>query len=261
MACTECTLGFLGNPVNLSIVIISLIISVTSLVIAIKKSISLKKKLFYIYSHIFFLVLPVIYYLFFRGCQSFFSGCDKAKTIAIMLVVALGIAIILGMILAPLIFVRKYSKKSILVRNGFIDKINSYASKLIGIKKPKIYLLNAADPIAFSLSTFKPKIFLSIGMLELLNKKEIESVILHEMAHIKNNSSLLKFSTFFIKISPLAMFTSFNHDLNKEEINADNLAIKLQGTNKFILSTKKKINGYKKTKRKLYLNFLSLIKF
>ena len=90
--------------------------------------------------------------------------------------------------------------------------------------------------------------FLSLGNHPIpnhfLSKKELESVILHEIYHVKNSSSLFKFSTFFIRLSPLATFTSFIEDLNKEEKDADNFAIKFQNTSKYLNSSKLKIHKY-----------------
>lgn len=206
------------------------------------KKFSIKTKQFLVYSHVFFLVLPFLFYLFFNGCQSFFSGCNKLQSVLIMLILSGLISVIIGMIVAPLLFLRQFRKKSVDKNNKLISKFVSKVSKNLRIKKPHVYIVNDGKPFAFSY--IKSSIFISLGLIELLSRKELESVILHEIYHVKNSSSLFKFSTFFIRLSPLATFTSFIEDLNKEEKDADNFAIKFQNTSKYLNGSKLKIHKY-----------------
>jgi len=90
-------------------------------------------------------------------------------------------------------------------QNKFLKKWTTY----LGISQPSLYSLNEATPIAYSITNIKPAIFLSVGICELLNKKEMQAVLLHELYHIKNKSSIWKFSLNQIKMfSPLSSFSS-----------------------------------------------------
>ena len=103
--------------------------------------------------------------------------------------------------------------------------------------------MDKAKPIACSFKSFRSAIFVSVGMLDILSKKEIQAVLLHELAHIKQRSSVLKFSSFLMNVlSPLSLLARFHHDTSKEEREADKFAIRVQRTSKYINSAKKKIS-------------------
>ena len=75
----------------------------------------------------------------------------------------------------------------------------------------------------------------------------MQAVLLHELYHIKNKSSIWKFSLNQIKrFSPLSYFSSIRKSINNEERDADLFAIKVQGTKRFLQSAKKKINQFDK---------------
>jgi heat shock protein HtpX len=62
-----------------------------------------------------------------------------------------------------------------------------------GLPKPKVYVINDPSPNAFATGR-DPKhsaIAVTTGLLELLEKRELEGVIAHEMAHIGNRDILV----------------------------------------------------------------------
>lgn len=64
---------------------------------------------------------------------------------------------------------------------------------IAGIPEPKIYIIPDQSPNAFATGR-DPKhasIAVSAGLLEILDKKELEGVIAHELSHIGNRDSLL----------------------------------------------------------------------
>ncbi|PIN81881.1 hypothetical protein COV11_00815, partial [Candidatus Woesearchaeota archaeon CG10_big_fil_rev_8_21_14_0_10_30_7] len=140
------------------------------------------------------------------------------------------------------------SGKNKLIDEGIIKEFVKKHSKKLNVKEPKIYSLNDANPMAYSITNLNPSIFISAGLSELLSKKEMESVLLHELYHHKNKVYFWKFSINLLRIfSPLATFISTSEPMKQEEKEADNYAINLQKTNKYLLSAKKKINKLKKT--------------
>ena len=84
-------------------------------------------------------------------------------------------------------------------------------------------------------------IFVSKKLLSILNRKELEAVLLHELAHISSKSSVFKVSAFLMNFSPLSIFNSFGGDLTLEEKKADEFVIKMQKTNRHLLSAKRKM--------------------
>ncbi|GAF69384.1 unnamed protein product, partial [marine sediment metagenome] len=71
-------------------------------------------------------------------------------------------------------------------------------SKKANIKVNKVFIFRKAVPNAFSLDLFplpflrRPYIVLNTNVLEILSDNEIEAVISHELAHIKNGDSLFR---------------------------------------------------------------------
>lgn len=66
-------------------------------------------------------------------------------------------------------------------------------SKIAGISKPKIFISpdKSANAFATGRNPENAKICLNRGILDLLNKAELEGVIAHELAHIKNRDILV----------------------------------------------------------------------
>jgi len=62
-------------------------------------------------------------------------------------------------------------------------------AKESGIPKPKLYIVNSSIPNAFAFGRGKNDagVALHTGLLQRLNKKEVEAVIAHEIGHIKHN--------------------------------------------------------------------------
>ncbi|MBI2135881.1 M48 family metalloprotease [Candidatus Woesearchaeota archaeon] len=251
-ACTSCMATFIENPKNLTIIISSFLIALVLFIVLVRKALSTKQKLAVIYAHIFFLVFPVIYYFFFRGCQSFFSQCEKTKAVFIMLLLTALLASVLVSVIAPFLFLNRYTRKSSVATlenaGAIVNFVRKYSNKL-AIKTPKIYVLDSQKPEAFSFNLFKGKIFISLGMIELLSKKELHAVLLHELGHIKNNSSVLKFSfMLFKRLSPLAMFgsTRIANQLDEHECNADSVVLEYQKKAKHLVNAKMKVEEFGK---------------
>lgn len=234
---THCLPAFLMDPFKLSITITSFLIALVCFIIIKKANLNVIKRTLLIYAHLFALIFPVGFFVFSMTCQMTFS-CHTLHAIIYAIPLTILISGLLGLFIAPYLY--RYSNKSIEVRNNFIHDFVKKYSKRLGIKTPKIYFFNSSRPLAFSFSSFAKFIFLSIGLTELFNKKEIEAVLLHELDHIKNKSSIFKFSTLIIKMSPFSILSSFNSDLDKEEKKADNYVIKIQKTNKHLNSAKDK---------------------
>ncbi|MDO8660343.1 MAG: M48 family metalloprotease [Candidatus Woesearchaeota archaeon] len=102
-----------------------------------------------------------------------------------------------------------------------------------------VWIIDSAKPHAFST---QKHIFLSVGILELLSKKEAQAVILHELSHIQQNNSWTKLTSHLARwISPLSYFSVISNTCEQE---ADAYAAKVQGTWKFVLSARRKVREF-----------------
>lgn len=246
MFCAECSVGFFLSPLKVGIVLFSFLLSL-SLFFLLKKrnELSLKKRLALIYGHIFTLVFPFVFYALFQGCQALLTSCDGLQKVLYLLLITLGISLLLGLLFTPFLYLSVNKKKCLSLEDSHISSFVSTAAVDMRIEKPKVCYLNVAKPLAFSVKYFHSRIFLSIGLLDLLSHKEKEAVLLHELYHLQQRSSVYKYSLHLLHLlSPLAFFTNFDRELTLEEKNADLFAITWQKTDEYILSSKEKMNTF-----------------
>ncbi|NQV08438.1 M48 family metalloprotease [Candidatus Woesearchaeota archaeon] len=238
---------FMYDSSNIKIILASLFLSLIAFgFLRYNNKLTNNKKLMLTYLHIIGVIFPVIFFLYSAGCRAWFYGCSKTNAIIYIALLALISGGITVLLVTPYFFIKKYLRNSSEIKGNFISYFIEKYSKKLSIIKPKIYLVNIAKPIAFSFSRIKPGIFISVGMVDILSKKELYAVLLHELGHIFYRSPSLKFSTFLMRYaSPFTSFTSVDvKGLNKEERKADMFAIKIQKTSKHINSAKNKINRF-----------------
>lgn len=62
-----------------------------------------------------------------------------------------------------------------------------------GIPKPKVYIMNEAQPNAFATgkNPQNASICVTTGLLQMMNREELQGVVAHEMSHIRNYDILL----------------------------------------------------------------------
>ncbi len=241
MICSECAVAFFYDPLKIVLVAASIAVAILTLLLIVKRNLSPSKRVFLIYLHVFSIVFPFVFYSFFSGCSTFFSGCSKLLPIITMLGLTGLLSAIIGSVAAPVIFLLKNSKSS--CEDKLIVSFVRRESALLGIKAPRIHFIDSVKPVAFAFSNIRPVVFISIGMLDLLTFKEVQAVLLHELMHIRNGTSIFRFSAFFLKtFSPLSMFASFGNELDREEKMADDFASARQGTSDHLRSAKEKVN-------------------
>ncbi len=232
------SLETIANAVSSPIV---MLIAVSSLLLAVI-TLALWKKhnlLSLLYAHLFFAIIPFVITAVKIKCSpafqnSFISFCTMlfSKFVLYFLPALIIATFILGYFVVP----RFYLKNS--------QKHNSKQFQK-ACKKTKIladfFVIDRAKPEAY---TVGKNVFMTVGMFEILNSKEREAVILHELNHVKSNSSWIKFNERLVRIfSPVAWFSSAK-TVKIEEQKADNFAKKIQGSPKFVLSAKNKIQNY-----------------
>lgn len=247
-----CFAGFVIDADKLLLMVGSFSFAIITLLILHKFKLSTKSKVGLIYGHLIFLFFPFVVLTTNVACSVGCMPCANNITslVALALPTTLLLSTIAGFFVIPG-FYMLFNKKAE-IRNVNLLKFVKELSARMRIHTPKVYIVDNANPIAFSFRSFKPMIFLSAGLTDLLNRKEIEAVVLHELGHIKRRASVLTMSASLLRFfSPLSLLTGFHHDSNREEACADKFAIRIQKTDRHIRSAKRKIDEFEHRRKSL----------
>ncbi len=230
----------MNTPHMLTILIVGALAAVVFYILF-RKAENIKRKVLYLYAHIFFLFSPLISTAILWKCAMPVYSCSP-KIVIYLLSAGAGITMLLSFITLPYLY--SWASKSQEIKDEKINEFVQNQSKAIGMRKPKLYAIHEFTPHAYSITNIRPSIFLSVGLFELLDKKEREAVLLHELYHIQKKSSFWKFSINMLKVfSPLALFVTVNESMDHEEKEADSFAVRTQGTKRFLNAAKYKINN------------------
>ncbi len=86
-------------------------------------------------------------------------------------------------------------------------------AKIAGMPMPKLYIINSEQPNAFATgrNPANGAVACSVGLLNMLSRREVNAVVAHELAHIKNRDTLIMTITATIAgaISALANISMF----------------------------------------------------
>lgn len=244
----------MGSPGNSFLIIadnLKIIISASSVLAAIivlflvGKVESVTKKSLLLYSHVILIVFPAVLLTTHTTCGYFCLSCysDPLHLVSLVIPTTMISSTFVSLLLVPFVLFRLNGSRRL--KLSWTNSVLSGASKKLGVRRPDLLVVDKQKPMAFSFRGLGSAIFMSVGMVELFTKKEIEAVILHEMMHIKRGSSALKFSSsFFRTFSPLSMVFGFYDSSKKEEMMADGFAASEQGTKKHLISAKGKIRKF-----------------
>lgn len=94
----------------------------------------------------------------------------------------------------------------------WIDLVNKYARRIGIVKKVQIHLSQYIS-VPATLNFFKPVILLPLAAFNHLSPQQVESIILHELAHIKRNDYLINIIASVIET--ILFFNPFVHLLGK----------------------------------------------
>lgn len=224
---------FFADPVNMLVFVGSILISLFLLVLWEKYNRPLL-----LYLHLVFVLSPLFFFAVSINCSfgmvnGLLELCTMiiAKLMIYLLPPIMACAFIAGYILLPRLYSRRAQPYSSREFNRLCKRVNAGSQLLV---------LDKAKPIAFTLGK---SVFVSVGMFELLSSKELEAVLLHELAHVKARSAWNKFSAGFVRLfSPIAWFSPST--TVREERCADAFAVSVQGTKKFLISAKSKVEAF-----------------
>ncbi len=227
------------------LVILSLSLAFFALAV-LRKTATTRGKIALAYTHLLFLFLPFFLLSVNTTCGMFCLSChnNMPALMAYAIPASAAAAIVTGFVALPAYFIHSNKKRQL--NDKKLVRFVRRHSKKMNIRPPNIYVVDKSKPIAFSFRSFRSAIFLSVGMLEILSKKQKEAVLLHELAHLKARSSAMKVSKTIMNIfSPLSLIVKF-YDGGEEERAADKFSIAVQGTSRHINSAKRKMRAFER---------------
>ncbi|MEK6849373.1 MAG: M56 family metallopeptidase [Nanoarchaeota archaeon] len=231
---------FAQSPTYVMLTILTLLSAFIVLVFARRKTLPVTTRVFLIYVHLALLVVPVALFAYSSGCAMPMVDCTWKTTLYAAPFILLGLIATAG-IIGYFVLPRMYSKNAVKSEDNSLLRFIKHHSTKHNLKTPELFLVDSRVPMAFSFSAFKPSMYLSIGLMDLLERKELEAVILHEIGHLHHKSALLKFSSHFVRwFSPIAHFGK-NTIVDEEEHIADVFAIDAQGTDKYLTAAYEKV--------------------
>ncbi len=230
MVILESVATFVTDPAKMLIVVVSFLFAISTLLAWKKYS-----KPALLYAHLIFVLSPIFYFALSINCslsviRGLLSWCTAlfAKFIIYILPPLMAFVFVSGIFIIP----KLYKRRGKQLHFGWFSELCSKA----GVSA-RLYLLDKAKPEAFALGE---SIFVSVGMFEILSREELEAVLLHELHHVKSNSSWNKFSAVFVRLfSPIAWFSS--DSVEEDELAADEFACRFQKSNIHLKSAKRKV--------------------
>ncbi len=244
-----CFAGFVVDFDKLILIGSSVLLAVVLLVILKNFRLSTKFKLGLIYGHLIFLFFPFAVLTTELACGAACMPC--ANNMGSLVVLALPSTVFLSTLAGFFIipgFYMFFGRKTEAKNTHIINFVKKYSTAM-KINMPKIYIMDNANPVAFSFRSFRSMIFMSAGLLDVLSKKELEAVILHELGHIKRKASVLTMSFSLLRLfSPLSLIARFHHDSSEEEMQADNFVVEAQKTDRHLKSAKRKMDEFEKSR-------------
>ncbi len=226
-----CLAAFEQNPLGVATMAVFGSIALLSLYKMAAKH-SMRSRIRWSYPLVFSLLFIVTYFSFSMVCHASTSLCSDHAILYSIPSAIIG-ALLFGYIILPRIYLA-WSK----------GRLSEVLSKYLPESVP-VYVADSGKPYAFSYGGFKRWIVVSQGMIDVLSKKELHAVLLHEYGHLTVNSSLYKASrVIYSKIPVLHAFLDGRKLDDEEEIRADAFAARAQGTAKYLDSAKRKLENY-----------------
>lgn len=220
------------------------IITATSIILAVYTFNEWKHKRNYlfVYAHLLFVITPFLLLANKINCtMSIIDGLLQLCGIAISEFMIYSAPVIVfatmltGYFIVPFIYTKRFAVKE--VKKPEVSEFNR-----LNKANARIYFLDSSEPLAFTISN---KIFISVGISQIFSRKELEAVILHELGHIKNKTSINKLSAQIMRFfSPMSYFGLNDYCHDCEEKKADHFAIKTQKTTEHLNSARRKVKMY-----------------
>jgi Zn-dependent protease with chaperone function len=108
------------------------------------------------------------------------------------------------------------------IKDERVERITAEEAAELSLKKPEIIVFHNSEPSAFVVSGYKKIIFISSGLIELLDENELKAVIKHELMHLKGSFFNIKRFFSSVKAGTFGLLPIHFEELDElEEITLD----------------------------------------
>ncbi len=198
-------------------------------------------------SGIFQKILPLLLQHTVYYCQQAFQAFSIRIPSSFSLFIYFVVGIVLLMVIAKVYFhfvtVQKLRKQFDMHVSEAKNKTIYDVVKKLHLEK-KTVVFSDKKPLAFCLGIRNPKIYISTGIIAIMNEKELEAILLHEKYHLENRDTftmlLASVIQFMFPFFPIITDLLTNYRIERE-INADKEAIEFLGDNSPLISVLKKM--------------------
>lgn len=231
-------LAFFADPLKAGIFAVFLLAALF-LFVAVRKKQDIRRKQLLMHLNLLAIAFAVSFLATSLSCSVFAADCAVtiSQTVLLAFPLFLFIAVAFSFFLLPRLLRTHCSPLD--HRHPLWRFLKNEACRL-HMKTPSLLVDPSHALSAYSFNSPSHAIVLSVGTLELLNKKEREAVVLHELNHLSRNNSGFKLSASLYRLFIPGSFASFSACLSAEEKRADAFAARRQGTNEFVDSAKTK---------------------
>jgi Zn-dependent protease with chaperone function len=226
--------SFFADEAKMTLVLLSFLLAAVVLFVSQRQTRSAQHRFVLLHLHLGFLLFPFAFLALSLTCtQTGLCAVGLTQMALLTLPLAVVAALFAGLFLLPLVH-RLRGKPE----NGWMQDFVSNQSV-----RADVFLFDSLHRTAYSVSGFYPAILVSRRMASALSRKQMQAVLLHELAHIRRGSQPLKTVALFLqRISPLRRLVAVPLLIQQEEAFADGFAARVQGTSRHLEKARRKIS-------------------
>ncbi len=93
---------------------------------------------------------------------------------------------------APRALLRRFAPRDPRGDEAWVREYTNLLADLEGLRRLRLGIVELGEPIAMAVGGREPRVLVSVGLLDLLDRSEAETVIAHEMMHLKHRDAEFK---------------------------------------------------------------------
>lgn len=230
-------IDFASDPLKVSVALAGWSLAASALLWA-RRAQDPNRKLRLLGLHIALLFFPLVFAALAWDCGMLMAECLPMSSAA-LLPLAFGLLFWSGYRALPWAY--RWAHRRHRIEDPRLVGFAERSARRLGVPTPRLHYLDTAHPTAHTFTGRRPFVFLSVGLLDILDRRETEAVLLHELGHIRDRASLRGYASRLLPWTAPAL--AFGGGRGPEEDRADLVAVELQGTRRHLETARAKVRG------------------